>query len=73
MVTGNEYRFNVVDHQVNGVLTGESLCVIGNGQSTIQQLIEQLNQEPGRGFNESFLLKAIDFDEHSRFICKNKK
>ena len=61
---GNEYRFSLVDHQVNGVLSGQSLCVIGDGQSTIQQLIEQLNQEPGRGFNESFLLTAIEFDEH---------
>ena len=69
---GNEYRFSLVDHQVIGILTGESLHVVGDGQSNIKQLIETINAEPERGFNESYLLTGVYFDDALKIILQKQ-
>lgn len=69
---GNEYRFSLVDHQIVGILTGESLHVVGDGQSSIKQLIEKINDETERGFNESYLLTGVYFDDALKIILQKQ-
>ncbi len=49
-IEGNEHRVLVVGGKVIAVSRGESVWVIGDGQSSVEQLIElQVNSDPRRG------------------------
>lgn len=61
---GHEYRFTLVNHEVIGVLTSHPVYVQGNGHDTIETLINELNSDPQRGENDSFILAKIDFDDN---------
>ncbi len=50
-VAGTEYRFFVLDGQVAAVLLRVPANVIGDGVSTIDELIDEKNQDPLRGEN----------------------
>ncbi|MEJ8766705.1 acylphosphatase [Oceanobacillus sp. HCA-5259] len=44
-VQGNEFRFIVVDNEVVGVLNRVPAHIVGNGKSTIRELIREKNEE----------------------------
>lgn len=48
-VAGTEYRFFVLDDEVGAVLLRVPANVIGDGESTIDELIDQKNDDPLRG------------------------
>jgi cyanophycin synthetase len=59
-IRGDEHRLLVVAGQVVAATRGESLWVTGDGQSTVEQLIDsQLNSDPRRGEAEEFPLEFI--------------
>ncbi len=59
-VRGDEHRLLVVGGRVVAAARGESLSVVGDGQSTVAQLIDsQLNNDPRRGEAEEFPLETI--------------
>lgn len=60
--SGKEYRFLVIDGEVIGVLNREAANVIGNGKSTIGELIESKNLDPLRGRGYVTPLEVIDMD-----------
>jgi len=49
LVPGDDYRFIVLDGRVLTVLVRKPAYVIGDGKSTIGQLIDQYNAQPGVG------------------------
>ena len=66
-VRGNEHRLLVVDGKVVAVARGEAASVVGDGQSTINQLIEtQLNSDPRRGTTEDYPLNFVRIDSAAR-------
>lgn len=59
-VRGDEHRLLVVGGRVVAAARGESLSVVGDGRSTVAQLIDsQLNNDPRRGEAEEFPLETI--------------
>lgn len=62
-VLGDEHRLLVVGGRVVAAARGESLSVVGDGRSTVEQLIDsQLNSDPRRGEAEEFPLETIHLD-----------
>ncbi len=63
-VRGNEHRLLVVGGQVAAVARGESASVLGDGRSSIVELIDsQLNTDPRRGTTEDHPLNPILLDD----------
>jgi len=63
-VRGNEHRLLVVGGKLAAAMRGESISVMGDGVSTIRQLIElQINSDPRRGEAEEFPLDVLLIDE----------
>ena len=58
-VAGKEYRFLVVDDQVVGVLHRKNAHVVGDGISTIKELVAKENENPLRGENYRKPLQKI--------------
>ncbi|AKJ30321.1 cyanophycin synthetase [Caldimonas brevitalea] len=63
-VPGNEHRLLVVGNKVVAAARGEAAWVVGDGRSTVVELIDrQLNTDPRRGLTEDFPLNPILIDE----------
>ena len=59
--TGREYRFLVIDFQVRAIIYREPANVTGDGDNSIQQLIDKKNE--GRGTDYRYPLLKINVDE----------
>ncbi len=63
-IRGDEHRLLVVGGKVVAAARGESLSVVGDGVSSIAQLIDsQLNTDPRRGDAEEFPLETIRIEK----------
>lgn len=60
--TGRDHRILVVNHQVVAVAERVPAHVVGNGQDTIAELVEQENQDPRRGTGHNNVLTKIKLD-----------
>jgi cyanophycin synthetase len=66
-VRGNEHRLLVVGGRVAAAARGEAASVVGDGRSTIPELIErQLNTDPRRGSTEDYPLNLVRLDSAAR-------
>lgn len=72
-ITGKEYRFLVVDSEVVAVLHRRSANVIGDGISTISELIDEKNKHEYRGNNYTSPLEYIQKGESERDFLKLQK
>jgi cyanophycin synthetase len=64
-IRGSEHRLLVVGGKLVAAARGESASVVGDGQSTIKELIDsQLNSDPRRGAAEEFPLDLIDLEKN---------
>lgn len=61
-ITGNDYRILVINNQVVAAAMRVPARVIGNGEHTIQQLIEIENKDPRRGYGHENVLTEISVD-----------
>jgi glutamate--cysteine ligase len=62
-VAGSEYRILVTREKVIGILSRVPANVVGDGQKTVRQLIEEKNSDPRRGTEDTFALFKIQLDE----------
>ncbi|GAB4030078.1 cyanophycin synthetase [Spirosoma jeollabukense] len=60
---GNDYRLLVIDYKLCAVAQRIPARIIGDGSSTIQTLVDQVNQDPRRGDGHVNLLTKITIDE----------
>ena len=67
-VAGTDYRFLVINYKLIAVSKRIPAMVIGDGVSTIEQLIEQTNEDPKRGEDHEKVLTRITIDETTRSI-----
>jgi len=59
-VRGEEHRLLVVGGRLVAATRGESIHIVGDGRSTVRELIDsQLNTDPRRGETEEFPLETI--------------
>lgn len=71
-ITGNDYRLLVINHQFVAAAMRTPASVVGNGTSTIQELIDEVNKDPRRGYGHEKVLTAIKVDHHTEVILKEK-
>jgi len=62
---GRDHRVLVVDHKVVAVAERVPAHVVGDGESTIEQLIDRTNQDPNRGEGHDNVLTRIELDRTS--------
>ncbi|ELC8456169.1 bifunctional glutamate--cysteine ligase GshA/glutathione synthetase GshB [Clostridium perfringens] len=71
-MTGKEYRFLVIGEEVVGILHREPANVIGNGESTIEELVFEKNKDPLRGKGYKTPLEKIKLGEIEEMFLKNQ-
>ena len=67
-IVGYDYRFLVINFNLIAVAKRTPALVIGDGVSTIAQLIEKVNKDPRRGSGHDQVLTAIAIDEDTMAI-----
>ncbi len=70
-IRGNEHRLLVVGGKLVACARGEIAEVVGDGKSTIAQLIDsQINTDPRRGLTEEFPLNKVLLDEDPAVVLE---
>lgn len=69
---GNDFRALVVNNRLIAVAERIPARVIGDGKSTIQQLIDETNSDPRRGYGHENVLTLIDIDQQTERLIKGK-
>ncbi len=72
-ITGDDYRVLVINYKLVAAAKRTPARVIGDGKSTIEQLIEEVNKHPKRGYGHEKVLTYITIDDMTKTILKNKK
>ncbi|MDB5243047.1 MAG: cyanophycin synthetase, partial [Spirosoma sp.] len=60
---GDDYRLLVIDFKLCAVARRVPARVVGDGSSTIQQLVDEVNRDPRRGDGHVNLLTKINLDQ----------
>ena len=71
-ITGFDFRLLVINYKLVAAAKRTPACVIGDGKSTIKQLIDAVNSDPRRGYGHEKVLTAIKLDEMTLNILKDK-
>lgn len=71
-VEGHDYRFLVIDFKLCAVARRTPAAVVGNGRSTIQQLVDDANNDPRRGEHHEKVLTTIKIDHITQAILDEK-
>ncbi len=71
-LVGFDYRILVIDGKFAAAALREPAYVIGDGKSTIQELIEEINKDPARGFGHEKNLTRIKVDYMTERLLKMK-
>lgn len=71
-VTGDDYRLLVINNKLRAVAKRVPAHVVGDGRSTISELIEQVNQDPRRGFGHENVLTLITVDEMTKRVLSQR-
>lgn len=69
-VSGTEYRFFVLNGETIAVLRRDAAHVIGDGHSTIAQLVAQKNKNPLRGYDHRYPLEKIQITETEKLMLE---
>ena len=70
-IPGNEHRLLVVGRKMVAAAAGQTLWVVGDGHSTVDQLADQqINTDPRRGSGEEFPLNVVIPSESGEVILE---
>jgi cyanophycin synthetase len=67
-IQGHDFRFLVINFKLIAVAQRTPAKVIGNGFSTIKELIDEVNQDPRRGDGHENVLTAITIDHNTLIL-----
>ncbi|MDU8886669.1 cyanophycin synthetase [Yeosuana sp. MJ-SS3] len=70
-VTGEDYRLLVINNKLVAVAKRTPAHVIGDGKSTVQQLIDEVNKDPRRGYGHENVLTQITVNDLTKTIIKD--
>lgn len=65
-ITGYDFRVLIIDNKLVAAAKREPAHVKGDGKQTIQQLIEETNKDPRRGYGHENVLTEIDVDRDTQ-------
>ncbi|MEO7213171.1 cyanophycin synthetase [Mucilaginibacter sp.] len=71
-VTGYDFRVLVIDNKMVAAALRDPAHVKGDGKHTIQQLIDQENTDPRRGYGHENVLTLIDIDRDTLDLLEKK-
>lgn len=71
-IQGHDFRLLVVNRKFVAAARRTPAMVTGDGQSTLQQLIDKVNKDPRRGVGHEKELTQIKVDKNTRDILKEK-
>ncbi|MEO8150322.1 MAG: cyanophycin synthetase [Bacteroidia bacterium] len=72
-ITGHDHRILVINYKFEAAAKRTPAAVIGDGKSSIQQLIDKVNSDPRRGYGHEKVLTAIKVDESTNAILHEKE
>jgi cyanophycin synthetase len=72
MLVGGDFRALVVNNDLIAVAERIPAHVIGDGKNTIEQLIDETNADPRRGYGHENVLTLIDVDEQTERLLRAK-
>lgn len=64
-ITGYDFRVLIINHRFIAAALREPAHVIGDGKSTIQELIDAENKDPRRGYGHENVLTEISVDKET--------
>ncbi|MEO7767688.1 MAG: cyanophycin synthetase, partial [Ferruginibacter sp.] len=71
-ITGFDFRVLVIDNKFICAALRTPASVIGDGENTIQWLVDETNKDPRRGFGHEKVLTSIKLDDFSDQMLKEK-
>jgi cyanophycin synthetase len=71
-ITGFDFRLLVINYKLVAAAKRTPAAVIGDGKSTIQELIDIVNSDPRRGYGHEKVLTSIKVDETTLGILEEK-
>ena len=69
-ITGDDYRLLVINNKLVAAAVRTPAHVVGNGELTIQQLIDEVNKDPRRGYGHENVLTQITVNDLTLSIIK---
>ena len=69
-IVGDDYRLLVINNKLVAAAVRTPAHVIGDGKSTIQQLIDEVNKDPRRGYGHENVLTQITVNDLTLSIIK---
>ncbi len=71
-IVGEDYRLLVIDYKLVAAAKRTPAGVMGDGKQTVQQLIDEVNSDPRRGYGHEKVLTQITIDSMTRGILHQK-
>jgi cyanophycin synthetase len=71
-ITGFDHRILVINYKFICAAKRTPAAVMGDGKSTIQQLIDKVNEDPRRGYGHEKVLTSIKVDSFTEKILADK-
>lgn len=71
-ITGVDYRLLVINHRFVAAALRTPAHVVGDGKSTVQALIDQVNADPRRGYGHEKILTQITINDLTLGLIKAK-
>ncbi len=72
LLVGSDFRILVVDYKFVAAAKREPAFVIGDGKSTVQELVDQINNDPKRGIGHEKNLTRITIDAMTERLLAGK-
>lgn len=69
-ITGHDYRLLVINNQFVAGAKRNPAHVIGDGKSTVQQLVDKVNEDPKRGYGHENVLTQITINSLTESIME---
>ncbi|MBV7269719.1 cyanophycin synthetase [Winogradskyella luteola] len=70
-IVGEDYRLLVINNKLVAAALRSPAHVVGDGKSTIQELIDEVNKDPRRGYGHEKVLTQISVNELTQTIIKD--
>jgi cyanophycin synthetase len=71
-ITGYDHRILVINYKFVAAAKRTPASVVGDGKSTIRELIDKVNSDPRRGYGHEKVLTAIKVDDFTMNILTEK-
>jgi cyanophycin synthetase len=72
-ITGFDFRVLIINNRLVAAAKRVPAHIIGNGKDAIQQLIDEVNRDPRRGYGHENVLTEITVDRDTEDLLEKKK